>query len=173
MFLNSLGMFSFSETRRALTQRRDDSAVAKFYRTPGGCWGRCLNSSCTRRSSKASERQAKSIEFTSVQQCHILISLDLSSHPRLFPTRHDATVATELPLGGALSEVTGPTEHRRRRPALLLRSELMQCCYGRPAGDPLGGFELLSIYSATCRRTTNNAAKRQHGHNFQLLEAPR
>jgi hypothetical protein len=55
-----------------------------------------------------------------------LISLDLSSHPRLFPAPDEAMVAAELPPGRALAEVTGPTEHRRRRPALLLRSELMR-----------------------------------------------
>ena len=46
---------------------------------------------------------------------HILSSLDLSSHPRLFPARDEAMAAAELPPGRALAEVTGPNEHRRRR----------------------------------------------------------
>jgi hypothetical protein len=33
-FFNSLRTFSLSETRRALAQCRDDSAVAKLYRAP-------------------------------------------------------------------------------------------------------------------------------------------
>jgi hypothetical protein len=82
LFFIDLRTFSLSETRRALAQGRDDSAVTKLDRAPcggGGCARGQIKSRC---SCKRAKRHAESTEFTPVQESHNLYSslYDLFHH---------------------------------------------------------------------------------------------
>src|SRR5215813_10733711 len=81
-FFISLRMSSLSETRRALAQCWDNSAVAKLHRPSCSIKGRC-----GRRSQKRTQRHAKSIEFTPVQQ------------PRIFTIHYAIRSAAPIVLG--------------------------------------------------------------------------